>query len=157
MLVINVSNLVRKSAYKTKINEIENKITVDRRHDEYISTQEINKLTSESFTARLKQANLASQIDIANFLKKTDFNDKIKDVTSNKNELNELSKKVKAIIIKDLINKIIILNEAKYFSLKIFQNYLICIPAKTTLNILVTLLELNCGNLMKCQKKVLKV
>ena len=157
MLVINVSNLVRKSAYKTKINEIENKITVDRCHDEYISTQEINKLTSENFTARLKQSNLASKIDIANFLKKKDFNNKIKDVTSNKNELNELSKRVKAILIKDLINKIIILNEAKYFSLKIFQNYLICIPAKTTLNILVTLLEFNCGNLMKCQKKVLKV
>ena len=157
MLVITVSNLVRKSSYKTKINEIENKITVDRCHDEYISTQEINKLTSENFTARLKQANLASKIDIANFLKKTDFNNKIKDVTSNKNELNELSKRVKAILIKDLINKIIILNEAKYFSLKIFQNYLICIPAKTTLNILVTLLEFNCGNLMKCQKKVLKV
>ena len=134
MLVINVSNLVRKSTYKTKINEIENKITVDRRHDEYISTQEINKLTSESFTARLKQANLASQIDIANFLKKTDFNDKTKDVTSNKNELNELSKKVKAIstkgLTKDLINKFSILNGAKYFSSGIFQNYLVFTPAK---------------------------
>ena len=30
MLVINVSNLVRKSDYKTKINEIENKITANR-------------------------------------------------------------------------------------------------------------------------------
>ena len=46
---------------------------------------------------RLKQANLASKSDIANFVKKTDFDNKLKDVTPNLNELNELSKKVKAI------------------------------------------------------------
>ena len=34
---------------------------------------------------------------MGNLVKKTDFNNKLKDVTSNKNELNELSKKVKAI------------------------------------------------------------
>ena len=43
--------------------------------------------------------------DIANFGKKTDFDDKPrnlnKNVTSNKNELNELSKKVKAISTKN--------------------------------------------------------
>ena len=32
---------------------------------------------------------------------------------------------------KDLINKFGILNEAKYFSLGIFQNYLVFIPAKS--------------------------
>ena len=31
----------------------------------YIIAQEFNKLTAENFTARLKQANLASKIDIA--------------------------------------------------------------------------------------------
>ena len=36
---------------------------------------------------------LASKSDIANFVKKTDFDNKLKDVTSNKNKLNELSKK----------------------------------------------------------------
>ena len=60
----------------------------------FIIIQEFNKLTSESFTARLKQANLARKSSTANFIKKTDFN-KIKDVTSNKNELNKLSKKLK--------------------------------------------------------------
>ena len=35
--------------------------------------------------------------DIANFVTNTDFGNKLKHVTSNKNELNELSKKVKAI------------------------------------------------------------
>ena len=49
----------------------------------------------------------------------TDFDNKLKDVTSNKNELNELSKKVKSIstkgLTKDLIDKFSILNGAKYF------------------------------------------
>ena len=121
----NVSNLVKKTDYNTKINEIENKITTDHDHDKCITTQEFNKLTSEKFTARLKQANLASKSDIANFIKKTDLN---------KNELNELSKKVKAIstkgLTKDLINKFSILNGANYFALGIFQNYLVFIPAK---------------------------
>ena len=67
-------------------------------------TQEFNKLTSENFTARLKQANLVSKNDIVNFVKKTDFYNKLKNVTSNKNELNDLSKKVKAILTKR-INK----------------------------------------------------
>ena len=35
----------------------------------YITTQEFNKLTSEHFSAWLKQANLASKCDIANFIK----------------------------------------------------------------------------------------
>ena len=130
----NVSNLVKKTNYNTKISEIENKITTDHDHDKYITTQEFNKLTSEKFTARLAQANLASKNDIANFVKKTDFDNKLKDVTSNKNELNELSEKVKAIsttgLTKDLINKLSILNGAKYFSSGIFQNYLVFIPAK---------------------------
>ena len=86
------------------------------------------------FTVRLKRSNLASKSDIANFVIKTDFDNKLKDVTSNKNELNELSKKVKAIstkgLTKDLIDKFSILNGAKYFSLGIFQNYLVFIPAK---------------------------
>ena len=36
----------------------------------------LKNLTSEDFTARLAQANLASKSDIANFIKK-DFNDKL--------------------------------------------------------------------------------
>ena len=55
-------------------------------------------------------------------------------MTSNENELNELSKKVKAILTKgltkDLINKFSILNGAKYFSSRIFQKYLVFILAK---------------------------
>ena len=92
------------------------------------------KFTVEIFHLRLNGANLASKNGIANFVKKTDFDNKLKDVTSNKNELNELLKKVKAIstkgLAKDLINKFSILNGAKYFSLIIFQNYLAFIPTK---------------------------
>ena len=40
----------------------------------YITTPEFNKLTVENFTARLKQSNLATKGDIANFVKKTNFN-----------------------------------------------------------------------------------
>ena len=73
----------------------------------------------------MPQANLASKIDIANFVKKTDLN---------KNRLNELSKKVKAIstkgLTKDLMNKFSILNETNNFTLGIFQYYLVFIPAK---------------------------
>ena len=39
----NVSNLVKKTEYNTKINEIENKITTDHDHDKYIKTQAFNK------------------------------------------------------------------------------------------------------------------
>ena len=48
---------------------MENKIATDHDHDKYITTQEFNKLTSENFVARRKQANLASKNDIANFVK----------------------------------------------------------------------------------------
>ena len=43
-----------------------------------ITTPEFNKLTAENFAARLGQANLASKNDIANFVNKTDFDDKLK-------------------------------------------------------------------------------
>ena len=40
---------------------------------------------------------ILSKNDIANFVKQTDFDYKLKNVTTNKNELNELSEKVQAI------------------------------------------------------------
>ena len=123
----------QKTDYNTKINEIEKKIA-DHDHGKYITTPEFNGLSSENFNARLKQTNLASKNGIANFVKKTDFDKKLKTVTSNKNELNEVSEIVKAIstkgLTKDLINKFSILNGAKYFSLGLFQIYLVFIPAK---------------------------
>ena len=45
------------------------------------------------FDLRLKRVNLARKSDIANFVNKSDFDNKLKDATSNKNELNGLSEK----------------------------------------------------------------
>ena len=94
--------MVKKTDYNTKINEIDYKIIIDHDHDKYINTQEFNKLTLENFAARLAQANLASKNYIANFVKKTDFDEKPKNLHKNvtssetkhvfiENELNELS------------------------------------------------------------------
>ena len=66
------SDLLKKFAYNTKINKIEKKITYHN-HDKYITAQEFNKLTAEKYAARLKQANLASKTDIADFVKKDRF------------------------------------------------------------------------------------
>ena len=84
-----VSNLVKKKTeYNTIITEIGKKIT-DHNQDKYITT-EFNKLTAEIFDLRLKRENWPSKTDIVNFVKNKDFDNKLKDVTSNKNELNEL-------------------------------------------------------------------
>ena len=64
-----VSNLVKKTEYNTKINEIEKKVA-DHNHDKCITTPEFNKFTGEIFTLRLKWANLASKSDIANMINK---------------------------------------------------------------------------------------
>ena len=64
----NVSNLVKKN-YNTKINETEQIINDHDQSSKYITTPEFNKLTVESFTARLKQAKLARKSDIAYFVK----------------------------------------------------------------------------------------
>ena len=59
---------------------------------------------------------------------------------------------------KEFVNKFSILNGAKYLFSGIFQNYLVqyLSQIKNTLNIFVALLGFNRGNLMECQKKVLK-
>ena len=113
-----VSNLVKKTDYNTKINETEKKIT-DHNDDKCIATSDFSKVTAKMFDLRLKRANLARKSDFANFVNKTDFDNKLKDATSNKNKLNGLSEKVKAIstieLTKDLIDKFSIFNEAKNF------------------------------------------
>ena len=55
--ILSVSNLVKKTDCNLKINEIGKKI-IDLNHDKYIATPEFNKLASENFVARLKEANL---------------------------------------------------------------------------------------------------
>ena len=117
----NVRNLVKKTDCNTKINETGKEITDHDQSNKYIATQEFNELTAEKFSAWLKQANLLSKSNVANFVKRTDFNKKLKDNTSNKNEFNELSKKVKAISTKRLTKyliSLIFLMEQNLFLLK---------------------------------------
>ena len=71
-----VSNLVKQTEYNTTLDEIEKKIT-DHNQDKYITTPEFNGLTSGNFTTRLRQSNLAGKSDIDNFVKKTDFDNKL--------------------------------------------------------------------------------
>ena len=67
--------LVLRLVTTTALAAVENKI-LD--HSKYITAPEFNKLTAGGFAAILAQTNLASKNDIANFVKKTDFDDKLK-------------------------------------------------------------------------------
>ena len=89
-----IINLVTSNTVNAKINEIKNKIpnitnlatstaftaveykTLD--HIKCITTPEFDKLTAETFAARLALVNLASKSYIANYVKETDFNDQLK-------------------------------------------------------------------------------
>ena len=62
---------------------------LDHVHDKYITTQEFNKLTVENFAARLKQANLASKNDIADFIKQTDFDKKLRNMSKKLIQINQ--------------------------------------------------------------------
>ena len=132
----NVSNLVKKTDYNTKISEIENKITTDHGHDKYITTQKFIKLTAENFIARLAQTYLVTQSDIVNFVKKTDFDNEVQNITSNRNQLNKLYIYQKNTPIstngltKDFINKFSIFDRAKCFRSGIFQYYSVFILVK---------------------------
>ena len=73
--VPNISSLVKKTDYNTKVTEIENRL-IDHNRGKYITTPEFNRLTAENFAARLKQANLVT---------KTDFDDKLKSLNQKSN------------------------------------------------------------------------
>ena len=65
--VIQTNDLAKRAAYNAKIEKIELKISD---HDKYITAPKVNKLTKESFAEKLKQVNLSSKNDIADFRKK---------------------------------------------------------------------------------------
>ena len=67
--VDDANNSVKKTDYKRKLMKLKKKNDQDHTKT-YITTQELNKLTSEHFAARLALVNLASKNDTANFLKK---------------------------------------------------------------------------------------
>ena len=127
----NVSKLVKKNDYNTWISEIENKITTDHDRDNYITTEEFNKLISENFTTKLAQADLANKSYIANFVKNTDFQGKLNNLNKIllqikqstyllKMNLMNYQKKIKVISANDLTNTFRFFDGAKYFSSGIF-------------------------------------
>ena len=67
------------------IKEIEDKIP---NHDKFITTAEFNKVYGTIFPEKLKQKNVATGHDIADFIKKTYFNEKQRNI-DNKATLNE--------------------------------------------------------------------
>ena len=73
-----VSSLVKKTDYDTKISEIEKKVS-DHNHDKYITTPEFNILAARVFNPRLAQAHLVTRTNFDAKLKK--ISDR---VTSNK-------------------------------------------------------------------------
>ena len=58
----------KKTDYKTKISEIEKKVT-DRNHDEYITNSEFHNFKVKVFDARLKQSDLVTNAYLNNQLK----------------------------------------------------------------------------------------
>ena len=69
----------KRTDYNTKINKIKKK-TTDHNYDKYITIPKFNKLTAETFSARLAQGNLANKNDITNFVNKSDFDEKLKNL-----------------------------------------------------------------------------
>ena len=127
--ISNISSLVKKTDYNTKINEIEKKIITDHSHEKYITTPEFNKLTTENFKARLAQADLVT---------KTDFDTKLQSVNK-----KIASNETKHLLVENELKKL------KTFYLSYFkgkshfeedgtQNYL---AHKRTLNHLAKLVE----------------
>ena len=50
---------------------------LDHDHAKCITTQEFNKLMVDNFAVRLAQVNVATKGDIADFVKETDFDNKL--------------------------------------------------------------------------------
>ena len=67
----NISKLVKKTDYNTKVTEIENKLN-NHNHDKYIDTSEFKVLASDVFNARLAQANLITKTDFDSKLSSLD-------------------------------------------------------------------------------------
>ena len=63
-------NVIKKTEYNELVKKVNN---INHDHAKYITTLKFNKLMSEHFATRLRQANLSSKKDIANFIKKDRF------------------------------------------------------------------------------------
>ena len=89
VLNTNIGSLYKKKTdYVAKLSEIKKKKLKHDYNNKYVTTKKFNRLLAENYTASLKQANLATKSDIDDFVEKTGFDDKLrnlnKKVTSNK-------------------------------------------------------------------------
>ena len=88
-------------------------VILDHDHAKYIITQEFNKLTEDNFVAKLAQAKLATKDGIADFVKETDFYQKIKNLNK-----KVISNKTKHVLVEkkltELTNKIAKISEKGY-------------------------------------------
>ena len=116
--VPNISSLVKKTDYNTKVTEIENRL-IDHNRGKYITTPEFNRLTAENFAARLKQANLVT---------KTDFDDKLKSLNQKSNP-----DKTEHLLVENELRKLKTLDSSYFRGRNCFedddtQNYLVFQP-----------------------------
>ena len=80
-----ISNTI-KLVTTTALTDVENKV---QDYDKHITNPEFNKLRAENYTARLKQTNLATKGNIAYFVKKTDFDDKQRNLNRKAPQINQ--------------------------------------------------------------------
>ena len=98
---------LKKLTVTQKINEIEKKIT-DHSHDKYITTPEFNKITAENFAVKLAQAN---------FVTKTDFDDKLKNLNK-----KITSNKIKYVFVENELKKIETFDSVYFRGISHFDN-----------------------------------
>ena len=118
-----------------KLPKLKKELHLDH-NNKYITSQEFNRLTAKKFTARLKLANLATKVDIVDFVEKANFYDKLKSlskkVTSNKTKYVEAEEKLTDITKKDeeiLEEEYYFLFGRIYFTGDVgYQNFLDFIP-----------------------------
>ena len=121
--ILDVSSLVKKTDYDTKILDIEKKVA-DHDHDEYITTSSFNNLT-KNFKARVAQANLVT---------KTDFDDKLKSLNKKSNP-----NKAKHLLVENELKKLQKFDSGYFRGRSYFvgndgtQNYLVFQPITNSL------------------------
>ena len=112
----NITNLATTTTATTTtaLTTVENKIPEDSK---YITPPELHKLTSQSFASKIAQANLASKNDIANFVKNTDFDGKLK-------KLNKqiISNKTKHVHVENWIKKLQAFDASLFTGQSYFNN-----------------------------------
>ena len=80
-----INDVVQKANYIAKIKDVEDKIPditycclqQNPDHSKYITTPDFHSSAAKKVTATLNLANLATKDDIADFIKKTDFDNKL--------------------------------------------------------------------------------